>query len=75
MPRQYKDGWHIICGYDVYVEDGMVVRAIKTDVNGWMVPASVYARDRKNGGWTNVYREVKAETFRRGMYEGRYIVS
>lgn len=30
MSRKVKDGWHTICGYEVYVEDGKVRRGIAT---------------------------------------------
>lgn len=25
---QYTDGWHKICGYDVYIENGEIVRGV-----------------------------------------------
>lgn len=74
MPRRYMDGWHTIGGYDVRVEDGYVMNAVKT-VNGGEVPAAPYCYVPKYHCWVDVYGQVKAETFRRGMYEGRYIVS
>ena len=37
-----KDGWHKIKGYEVYVENGRVVRGVKEDINGGEVPAYPY---------------------------------
>ncbi len=42
MTRTLKDGWHEICGYDVYVEDGKILRDTKNDINGGLVPAYPY---------------------------------
>lgn len=50
------------------------MNAVKT-VNGGEVPASPYCYVPKYHCWVNVYGQVKAETFRRGMYDGRYIIS
>ena len=47
---KYKDGWHTICGYSVYVENDRIVRGIKLDRNKSPVPAYPYRRDNKNGG-------------------------
>lgn len=33
MARKVKDGWHTICGYSVWVEDGKVRRGV-AEVNG-----------------------------------------
>lgn len=45
-----KDGWHNICGADVYVENGRVLRGLK---NGGTEPAYPYKRAEKKygGGW------------------------
>lgn len=71
MPRVYKDGWHTMCGYDVYIEDGLVVRATCGEGVRYHV---VYPYQYMQGWhcWTNVSRMVRAETFRRGLYSGRY---
>ena len=34
-----KDGWHIVRGLEVYIENGLVIRGIKTDSNGGRVTA------------------------------------
>ncbi len=76
-----KDGWHTIKfqdeileitkEYDVYVENGIVLRGTKKDSNGNDVPAYPY-RSCRNGGWDNCTGEVKYENFRRGLKTGRY---
>lgn len=60
-----KDGWHIVYGYRVYVENGCVLRGTLLDHNGYDVPAWPYKRDKK-GEYDNI-SGVKIETFRRGV--------
>ena len=45
MKKMVKDGWHKVCGYDVYVEDGEVKRAISDGCTAYPYRASRY------GGW------------------------
>ena len=45
--QMLKDGWHIVSGYQVYVENGLVVRGIKHDSNGSLVPAYPYKFSEK----------------------------
>ena len=64
-----KDGWHILKGYEVYVENNMVMRGIKEDHNGERVTAYPNRCNTTYGGCDNVSGEVKADTFRRsGLY-------
>lgn len=60
-----KDGWHVLKGYEVYVENNMVMHGIKKDHNGEWVPAYPYRYNTTYGGCDNVSGEVKADTFRR----------
>lgn len=48
---KYADGWNVICGYDVYIEDGCVLRGTKKDHNGSYVTAYPYVKVRD--GWDN----------------------
>ena len=49
--KKMIDGWKIAGGYDVYVEDGKVLRGIKLDHNGHDVPAYPY-RLMRDGSWS-----------------------
>lgn len=69
--EKMKDGWHTISGYEVYVEDGYILRGIKYDQNGGALPAFVYRRDRTKAGiqvngWTSEDK-ISPEAFRAGV--------
>lgn len=76
-----KDGWHSIkvknealktvTEYEVLTENGYVIRGIKYDKNGGQLTAYPY-RESRGVGWYNCSREVKYETFRRGLNSGNY---
>lgn len=59
--------WKKINGYDVFVENGLVIRAM---VDG--KAASIYKPDRL-GGYTNAL-PCKETTVKSGLYRGKYIV-
>lgn len=61
--------WKKILGYDVFVEDGQIVRAMKE--NGTL-PASVYKKNRR-GGWDNAC-PCSVSAFRSGIRRGTYAV-
>lgn len=60
-----KDGWHHICGADVYVAGGRILRGLK---NGGTEPAYPYkpASKKYGGGWDIGTPSVSA--FRRGPW-------
>lgn len=79
-----KDGWHKVWNYDLCVEDGKVVRAVKTDSNGGRLPAALYMNEYKynpfqckmistgtliNVGWGIDFNNIKS-----GIYRGYYFV-
>lgn len=64
-----KDGWHVINGYEVKVEDGKIVRGMKNQGSG-KVAAYVY-RKCKTGGW-NVTFNATPSAFRSGLKRGTY---
>lgn len=60
-----KDGWHKVCGREIYTEDGVITRAMKRDRNAGLVPAFTYRRNAKWGGWDS--EEMTIEAFRAGL--------
>lgn len=57
-----KDGWHTICGYEVWVENNRVTRGTKYDNSHSLVAAYPY-RKCKTGGWDNC-SGISVSTFR-----------
>lgn len=70
---EIRDGWHSIAGRDLYVRDGMVIRAMKLDTNGSLVPAGIYERD--GNVWTNVGGLYSVDIVRRGIRKGRFMIA
>ena len=65
MKRTITDGWHIIAGYDVYVEGGKVLRGLSSDKQRTTYPFRYAARD----GWTND-SGLSVDAFRAGVRRG-----
>lgn len=65
MKNAVKDGWHVAGNSEVYVENGMVLRAVKDGRS-----ASVY-KSSPTGGWNNAC-PLKYSTFVSGFSAGRY---
>lgn len=67
-----RDGWREFGEYDIYLEDGMIIRGKMKQGLG---EVTVYPyKACKTGGWDNA-SGVKFETFKRGFKDGRYILS
>lgn len=49
--EKVKDGWHTVKGYEVYVEDGKIIRGVKEDFNGQRVTAYPYKWDNACHAW------------------------
>lgn len=60
-----RDGWHKICGYDVYVENDKVLRGTKR--NG-QLPAYVYRRVNERE-WSNDCG-ITVNAFKSGVRRG-----
>lgn len=62
MARRIKDGWYDVVNtaVQIYVEDGMVVRATKADA-----PASVYRWEKQYGSYVNAC-PIKYSSFVKG---------
>lgn len=61
-----KNGWHIIKGFDCYIEDNKVMHCTKEDRNGNLVTAYPYKVSRY-GGFDNA-TGVKVNTFKNDNY-------
>ena len=61
-----KNGWHKILGNDVYVEDGFIVRATKSD---GQIRASVYRWSKSYNAWI-IENRITLATFRSGVKRG-----
>lgn len=60
------DGWHKLCGYDVYIEGGFVIRG----VSGGESPRPVYPyRKSRYGGW-DLEKRLTEAAFRAGVRRG-----
>lgn len=66
MKKVFEDGWQVIAGVDVYVEDGEVKRAVTEDGSQ---PLYLYKFDKRLNVYTNI--TVPASTFGRRLKEGR----
>lgn len=76
--KKVIDGWHAICGYNVYVEDGRVMRG----VSGGQNPTTTYpyrthyewhddigGKKRVANGWDNC-SGITVDAFRAGVRRG-----
>lgn len=60
-----KDGWHTVKGYDVYVEDGKVVRGTAGEgVNYRTVYPYIAA---EGGGWVNASKTLTLSALRKHL--------
>lgn len=64
-----KDGWHIIYGYDVYVEDGKIIRGTLGKGLNYRT-AYPYKHFRGQEGWYNVAGMLTISAFRYGVKNG-----
>lgn len=65
--KQYKDGWHKIAGYEVYMEDGYIIRGM-TGTGARQRPTYVY-RASRDGGWDREDR-ITPNAFRAAVKRG-----
>ena len=64
MKRKINDGWHIVSGYEVYVEDGKVLRGLSSDKQ-----RTVYPFRAVRDGWDND-SGLTVAAFRAGVRRG-----
>lgn len=70
MRKTIKDGWHDIMGYEVYVEDGKVIRGMKQSYTGLGKVSCYVFRASRYGGWDREYTGVTVAAFRAGVRRG-----
>ena len=70
--KQIKDGWHIIQGYKVYVEDGKILRGILGEGNAQRT-AYPY-RKNPRGGWDSE-SGLTVAAFKAGISRGTITMS
>jgi hypothetical protein len=63
-----RDGWHIVNGWNVYVEDGYVVRGVSSDGK-----RPLYLYEAAHGGLDRVYH-VPFAGFRGRMNRGTIVL-
>lgn len=73
MKRKISDGWHKLCGYDVYVEDGCVVRGVSDDWKQGLRTTWVY-RTSRHGDFVFAGK-VTVDAFRAGVRRGTIIMT
>lgn len=67
--RKVQDGWHTICGHDVYVEDGIIRRGVEQRSPLNIVPVYPYRYHAKgNRGWWR--EDMTVDAFRAGVKRG-----
>ena len=73
MAKTVKDGWHDLYGFNVFVKDSEVRRAV--DEYGY--PVALYYTDGSKGrrGWIKCSFPIKYSTLRSGMYRGCWMLN
>lgn len=76
--KEIRDGWHVICGYHVYVESGRVIRGM---TEGWQAKTiypyrvhyvwrdSINGKCRAEDGWDNC-SGISVAAFQAGVRRG-----
>ena len=65
-----KDGWHVVYGENVYVENEKVIRGIKKDGNNSEVTCYPYEYNKDQDWWVNVSGKVTLSSYRSGRKKG-----
>lgn len=69
--KKISNGWHIVCGFRCYVEDGCILRATKVDHNGSEVTAWPYRKTpaKYGSGW-DIATGISVDAFRAAFARG-----
>ena len=65
-----KDGWHVVYGKNVYVENGKVVYGTTKDKNNSEVTCYPYEYNKDLDCWVNISGEVTLSAYRAGYKRG-----
>ena len=68
-----KNGWTNCGGYEILVEDGLVIRGIHRQGQINATTIYPYRKNDKNGGYDKC--TPKLDTFRKGIKTDKYIMS
>lgn len=66
--KMISDGWHVVSGYEVFVESGNILRGILYDPFGSPLTAYVYRR-RRDGSWS-CCSSISVSAFRSAVRRG-----
>ena len=69
-----KNGWCVVCGVQVFVENGKVVRGIMGKGMFDVVTCYPYVIDRKYGGWDNASGDLTVDALRARMKRGTAVL-
>ena len=67
---QTKDGWHVVYGENVYVENGKVTHGVSKDMNGSEVTCYPYEYSKEHNCWINISGKVTLSSYRSGRKKG-----
>ena len=67
---QTKDGWHVVYGENVYVENGKVTHGVSKDINGSEVTCYPYEYSKEHNCWINISGKVTLASYRTGRKKG-----
>jgi hypothetical protein len=67
---QIKDGWHVVYGESVYVENGKVTHGVKKDENNSEVTSYPYEYNEDHDCWINISGKVTLASYRHGRKKG-----
>ena len=65
-----KDGWHVVYGENIYVQDGKVIRGTKKGENNSEVTCYPYKYNKDYDYWINISGEVTLSAYRAGYKKG-----
>nr|DAE76147.1 MAG TPA: hypothetical protein [Caudoviricetes sp.]DAT88954.1 MAG TPA: hypothetical protein [Caudoviricetes sp.] len=67
---QIKDGWHVVYGENVYVENGKIIRGVKKGENDSEVTSYPYEYSEELNCWVNISGKVTLSAYRAGRKKG-----
>lgn len=71
--KNIKDGWHIVADYEVYIENGLILRGVS---GGYYDQRTTYPYiSSKYGGWDNASGELTPNAFRKRVKRGTAIMA